>query len=645
MNRSRRRFLKMAAAAGASTGLGRLVHAATLARTPYVQDVRTDRATIMWCTNEPDEAAVEFAQDPAAPRWTRVPARSREFRASQTGLTYTFYQHQADLTGLRPDSRYAYRVLGGGQALGSANAAFVTAPDAGGFLFLAIGDSGMGTPEQNLVERRMAAEPAAFLVHTGDVAYPVGSFTTYQANYFEVYRDIMGRMPFYPCIGNHDVDGDLGVAYKAVHALPADGVPETVRGHYYSFDWGGAHLVSLDATLMLHQNAATAMVQWLERDLARTRKGWRIVFWHHPPYDPARGNGPEATGMRDRVLPILERYGVQLVLNGHAHAYQRTRPMLGHQPVEDGRGIVYVTTGGGGASLHGAPADTGFVVSASVHHYVAVEVQASRLIVRATSATGQELDRLTIAPRPAATRTTVVNAASQSPALAPGTLISVFGQNLGFAERAATSAPLPRELASARLSIGERDLPLTLVSPCQINAQLPFTLPDAATLRITNPNGTSEVALRIDRTAPGIFSAAGPLVALPDGTLLSPSNPARAGDVLTIHAAGLGAVDGEITEGESAPGSPALRARAAVSVEIGGRRLQALFAGLAPGQVGVYHVTAQLPDDLPAGSWALRVIAGEASSNDVAVTVAGATFFTPGPDDPINVGPPELLRM
>jgi uncharacterized protein (TIGR03437 family) len=642
MNRSRRRFLKIAAG-GAAASLGSPAHAATIQRFPYLQDVRTDRATIMWCTNEQNVAAIEFSADPAAPRWTRVPARSREFRPSQTGLSFSFHQHVAEITELRAATQYFYRVLADGLLLEADGLAFRTAPASDGFLFLAIGDSGMGTPEQSLVASRMAREPAALLIHTGDVAYPIGSFATYQAYYFEVYRELMSRIPFFPSLGNHDVEGDLGIAYKSVHSLPSAGVPDGHAGHYYSFDWGAAHFVALDSTLLLHETAVRMQLQWLERDLQRTRKPWRIAYWHHPPYDPVRGEGAEARTARERALPILERYGVQLVLNGHAHAYERTKPMLGYREVEDGLGITYVTTGGGGASLHGTRPGGVFAVSESIHHYVAVEVQATRLVVRATSATGDEVDSFTISPKPSASSATVVNTASFLPALAPGSLITVFGQNLAFGERAATAVPLPRELAGARLSISDRDLPLTLVSPGQINAQLPFAVPETATLRITNANGVVEVPLRVSETAPGIFidEAATPVVVLPDGGVVSPTNPAEPGDLVTIHLTGLGTVEGDITEGEAAPATPLLHARAPVRVQIGSRQMPALFAGLAPGQVGVYHVIFSVPADMFHGTWPLRVLAGGAMSNDVWITVGRRA---PAPDEPVIEGPLNLAR-
>src|SRR5262245_39258783 len=89
-----------------------------------------------------------------------------------------------------------------------------------------------------------------------------------------------------------------------------------------------------------------AMLRWLENDLAATRLFWRIVFFHHPPFAAGPNqNDAQCILARERIVPILERHGVQLVFNGHEHSYQRTEPLLAGHIVRPDQGIVYMTTG------------------------------------------------------------------------------------------------------------------------------------------------------------------------------------------------------------------------------------------------------------------------------------------------------------
>src|SRR5438045_9708005 len=97
------------------------------------------------------------------------------------------------------------------------------------------------------------------------------------------------------------------------------------------------------------------MLEWLELDLNKTKQFWKIAFFHHPPY----AVGPNQTGLvssvvRERIVPILEAYGVQLVMSGHEHSYQRTHSIREGAVTAPGQGTVYITSGGGGGALHPA---------------------------------------------------------------------------------------------------------------------------------------------------------------------------------------------------------------------------------------------------------------------------------------------------
>ena len=113
----------------------------------------------------------------------------------------------------------------------------------------------------------------------------------------------------------------------AVHSVPGDTVPVADRGRYYSFDWANVHFVSLDSNLSLERAVTSGgpMLEWLNNDLRSTRQFWRVVYFHHPPYGAGPNqNDVHSLWIRQYAVPIFEANGVQLVLNGHEHSYQRS---------------------------------------------------------------------------------------------------------------------------------------------------------------------------------------------------------------------------------------------------------------------------------------------------------------------------------
>ena len=197
----------------------------------------------------------------------------------------TFYQFQADLTGLSPGTSYSYRVVVDGQNLTPEPERRFRTMAPGPFSFLVIGDSGLGTAPQQSIALQMGAENPDLMLHVGDIAYESGTFEEFQANYFEYYWTLMRRVPFFPVAGNHDTSTEASAPYLALHALPAENVPPEDRGRYYSFDWGDAHFIALDSDLLATGNASGPMLAWLESDLQQSSGArWRVAYFHHLPY-------------------------------------------------------------------------------------------------------------------------------------------------------------------------------------------------------------------------------------------------------------------------------------------------------------------------------------------------------------------------
>lgn len=199
---------------------------------------------------------------------------------------------------------------------------------------------------------------------------------------------------------------------------------------------------------------------------------------------------------------------------------------------------------------------------------------------------------------------TVVNAASFNSSVAPGSLISIFGTNLARATAFAGQIPLPISLADTSLSINGVRAPLLYVSPGQINAQVPpQSVTGAATATVTTSGSATTASFPIVTVAPEIFtSSATRILALnQDGTLNGAGNPAKSGSIVTIFLTGQGSM--------TAP-----------AASIGNLPAQLLYAGPAPGTVGVAQMNMRVPTLLP-GDYQLQVTLGSVASNSGLVSV------------------------
>ncbi len=190
----------------------------------------------------------------------------------------------------------------------------------------------------------------------------------------------------------------------------------------------------------------------------------------------------------------------------------------------------------------------------------------------------------------------LVNAASFTPALAPGTLVAVFGRNLAPETRATEGAPWPLELAGVQLLVNRRAVPLSYASPEQIVAHLPCDVPRGAAsfeVLVKGVLGPARRAL-VTLTAPALFGDS-PALHAATGKPVTEDNPARPGEWTLLRAIGLGPVVPPLPAGQACPPAPAFRTTRRPAVWIGGRRVEVQFCGLAPGSIGVYQVNVRVP--------------------------------------------------
>ena len=165
----------------------------------------------------------------------------------------------------------------------------------------------------------------------GDNAYQAGEDSEYQAAVFDMYPNILKNTVLWPTRGNHDEysEKSQSIPYYDIFTLPtkaeAGGIASGTEA-YYSFDYGNIHIVSLDSYIS-DKSKTGPMMTWLKNDLDNTEADWIIAFWHHPPYTKGHHDSDieePSILIRENALPILESHGVDVVLSGHSHTYERS---------------------------------------------------------------------------------------------------------------------------------------------------------------------------------------------------------------------------------------------------------------------------------------------------------------------------------
>ena len=220
--------------------------------------------------------------------------------------------------------------------------------------------------------------------------------------------------------------------------------------------------------------------------------------------------------------------------------------------------------------------------------------------------------------------------------LSPGSIVSIYGERLAQTTQAAGAAPLPETLGDTSVLIGGQVAPLYFVSPGQINVQVPFGINPNTTHQILVTQGqtySQPIAIDVAAAQPAVFvdtttsPAQGIVIAVRnvDGVQqqfeAKPASPARAGDVLVVYSAGLGPVSPAVETGAAASFTALSNTTNTVQLSIGGRTVTPLFAGLAPGFVGLYQVNASVPAGTPTGN-AVPVTLSVAGQTSPVVTIA-----------------------
>jgi len=366
----------------------------------WTDDPKTTQ-TVTWRTSrEVPRGLAEIAPAGDGPRFPerarRVSATAKDFESDLSECRV----HTARLTGLEPGTRYAYRV--GDGTNWTEWYQFLTEPEGEGpFTFIYFGDAqnNVRSMWSRVVREAVLEAPrAAFTLHAGDLVNDPESDAEW-GEWFEAAGWINAMFPVIATPGNHEYargEGILGASFRYLtehwnhtFAFPENG-PEYLPGTAYYTDYQNLRVISLNSNEKRMEQTA-----WLEATLQATEQDWVVVTFHHPIYSTAEGR--DNPMLRMAWKPVLERHGVDLVLNGHDHTYGRTDIVFPDENVGEGTrwrsgesGTVYVVSVSGPKMYDlGGSADIDFARDAeSTQLYQVIRIDGDRLRYEARTARG-----------------------------------------------------------------------------------------------------------------------------------------------------------------------------------------------------------------------------------------------------------------
>jgi 3',5'-cyclic AMP phosphodiesterase CpdA len=267
--------------------------------------------------------------------------------------------------------------------------------------FGVLADTGTGSMQQYAVGRALLKHHRErtldMVLLAGDNIYNGGEFSKIKDNFAIPYKDLLqSGVKFYACLGNHDARADVcgsdrgekcaAASSQEIRNEQVNYQPFNMGGkRYYTFKQGDVQFFATETNSLHNPNSPTraAQLQWLDRELSKSKAKIKIVFGHHPLYSAGR-YGSDKILIRD-VEPILVKHKVKLWVDGHDHNYQRSNVI---------KGVTYLIAGGGGAGLYPITTQETFSAYAqSIHSCATVDLYRDRMFISGIDSAGTVIDR------------------------------------------------------------------------------------------------------------------------------------------------------------------------------------------------------------------------------------------------------------
>ncbi|MGC4045521.1 MAG: metallophosphoesterase [Armatimonas sp.] len=350
---------------------------------PYLQDASSDQMTIVWETDVPCTGTLE---------WGLEGEPGQQAQAKSEGNL-----HSATLTGLKPGTMYRYRARSG-DVIGP-EYSFRTLPTSGAFAFTAWGDSQVNARTNNNRDvfrqnvSAMACRAMAFSVGVGDLVEQGHHQEPWQV-FFEALAPLATDTPVMLIGGNHDYDGCFEDLHSVFFERYARSKP---KSQYYAWTASNARFVALDPNEHFPTGipAGSEQHRWLMQELeseAWRAATWRFLFIHQPPFSQGWLDYQGDLPIRALLEPLMEKHGIDFVVSGHTHDYERWTRTYGNQTVH------YLILGGAGGGLEGREMSPEPVMDKVIrrHHFGLFQVDGRKVTFEAIATDTRVLDSLEV---------------------------------------------------------------------------------------------------------------------------------------------------------------------------------------------------------------------------------------------------------
>ncbi|MBM75508.1 MAG: hypothetical protein CMK59_08905 [Proteobacteria bacterium] len=344
-------------------------------KAPYLSNPRSNGISVLWELSADGSGVVELFNE------------NKELISYFPSYSFNHF-HELRIDGLQANTRYHYRVVSDNiedERVQTELKSFITPPDDDTpFQFLLYGDS-RANPEIHsklitLMAKEAEQHDIPFVVHTGDFVTYGYVWGLWQSDFFTPAAPLLSQVPLLPAIGNHEVRQPIYYHY----------IDAPDNESWYHQRYGSADFIALNSHVSV--SPSSTQYQWLKAKLEELKSSdrWKILFFHHPPFSCTPQRKPGYGPIRNHIVPLLEQYGVDLVLLGHDHLYGRT-PNI--------NGTMYLTSGGGGSGLYSGQTDAQNEVCVEKHHYVKMSVHPDRIFWEAIDSRGELIERYELPKR------------------------------------------------------------------------------------------------------------------------------------------------------------------------------------------------------------------------------------------------------
>lgn len=374
------------------------LNGAQIVRGPYTQDAEPTTAVIRFSTDEPSEAWIEYGpQGNCSLIMTNSPKQKN---------------HIITLHGLIPNTQFCYKVyIENNESTGVQEAqsgTFTTAYTAERkeLNFLVLGNTSDPNNNAGTIKKQLANAmlnyKADFLIHTGNIATD-GLLNNAYTDFFAPFKELLKNMPYMAALGQDEYGpnradkagkGFLGANYRVINSMPwSKGTP-----NYYYYDTANARIVFIDTNNLYDAIFAPQLDKnsnqytWLKNALATAGADkWKIVVLHHPVYS----SGASEDKLSQLLAPLFEAHKVNLVLQGHQGAYERTKPIRSSQA--DRNGPIYITIGGAGRLFEPASYSNEWTSKYyATPHFAHIQIVDRKLSLRIYTHEDKKIDALDI---------------------------------------------------------------------------------------------------------------------------------------------------------------------------------------------------------------------------------------------------------